>query len=191
MKVTEEQAKNINTINDALRLRTHRTFCISGIFILIFVIVIASIVGGLVAKSLHVAEVSDGLEEALIDIAKLSGSLEKALRDIENQEFRFRGLETKVIGDLKVVISNQGKVNTLTSKVENIAQTANDIYSHTSYTHNKASDIYTKVNNIYTKVANIENTQTPHVSKLNTIDRKVDNIASDVKTIKNKFHPSG
>ena len=187
MKVTEEQAKNINTINDALRLRTHRTFCISGIFILIFVIVIASIVGGLVAKSLHVAEVSDGLEEALIDIAKLSGSLEKALRENTIQGMELRKIKT----DIENLISNQGKVNTLTRKVENIAQTANDIYSHTSYTHNKASDIYTKVNNIYTKVANIENTQTPHVSKLNTIDRKVDNIASDVKTIKNKFHPSG
>ena len=190
MKVTEEQAKNINTINDALRLRTHRTFCISGIFILIFVIVIASIVGGLVAKSLHVAEVSDGLEEALIDIAKLSGSLEKALRENTIQGKELRKIKAD-IGDLKVVISNQGKVNTLISKVENIAQTANDIYSHTSYTHNKASDIYTKVNNIYTKVANIENTQTPHVSKLNTIDRKVDNIAYDVKAIKNKYHPSG
>ena len=124
MKVTEEQAKNINTINDALRLRTHRTFCISGIFILIFVIVIASIVGGLVAKSLHVAEVSDRLEEALIDIAKLSGSLEKALRENTIQGKELRKIKAD-IGDLKVVISNQGKVNTLISKVENIAQTAN------------------------------------------------------------------
>ena len=96
MKVTEEQAKNINTINDALRLRTHRTFCISGIFILIFVIVIASIVGGLVAKSLHVAEVSDGLEEALIDIAKLSGSLEKALRENTIQGKELRKIKTDI-----------------------------------------------------------------------------------------------
>ena len=151
MKETEKQAKNISLINEALRFRTHRTFCISGIFILVFVIVIAAIVGGLIEKNIH--------------IRKVSTDLEKALKQSRIQGEELRDLKDNIQIALQTVILNQDKFDSIANEVSNIYTKVDSLTSNSNSHTIKLDSLTGTVNTvntytraIYSKVVNIERT---------------------------------
>ena len=97
-KETEKQGKNIDTINEALRLRTQRMLCVSAIFLLVLFIVIAAIVGGLIAKSAHISDVSAKLEESLVRISDVSSKLEENTASRIALTKRLSGIDDRIDG---------------------------------------------------------------------------------------------
>ena len=108
MKETEKQGKNIETINEALRLRTQRTLCFSAVFLLVLVSVIAAIVGGLIVKSVHISDVSRKLEASLEENTQRGIELTTRLSGIDNRmdenEANLIDLKTDLTNDLNTVI---------------------------------------------------------------------------------------
>ena len=169
LKETEKQGKNIETINEALRLRTHRTLCISAIFLLVLVSVIAAIVGGLIVKSVHISEVSSKLEASL---------RENTLRGIELTT-RLSGIDERMdeneanLIDLKTDLTND--LNTVISKLNSVSSTLDRVYGRV-YSYGSSS--------IYTKVGSIATAQNSHVVKLNTVSSNVDTIKDTTNAMK-------
>ena len=140
----------METINEALRLRTQRTLCISAVFLLVLVSVIAAIVGGLIVKSVHISAVSRKLETSLE---------ENTQRGIE--------LTTRLSGIDKRMDENEA---TVISKLNSVSSTLDRVYGRV-YSYGSSS--------IYTKVDSITTIQNSHVVKLNTVSDNV-NIIKDI-----------
>ena len=169
LKATEKQGKNIETINEALRLRTQRTLCFSAVFLLVLVSVIAAIVGGLIVKSVHINDVSRKLEVSLE---------ENTLRGIELTT-RFSGIDERMyeneanLNDLKTDLTNA--LNTLISKLSSVSSTLDRVYGRV-YGYGSSS--------IYTKVGSIATAQNAHVVKLNTVSTNMDTIKDTTNAMK-------
>ena len=157
LKETEKQAKNISMINEALRLRTHRTFCISGIFILVFVIVISAIVGGLIEKHNHVSEVSNDLEKALKQ-SRIQGEELKDLKDdIKSALHTVISKQDSIAIEVSNIYSKVTSLPSLTGKVDTVDNVVDTILASVN-TQNSWYSIYSKVSRIESTANNIKST---------------------------------